>query len=85
MVLGMVGVALGVAVGLLEGIESLRGDLAWVTLAFGLITVITMTGVVVLISKGLLHLKLGWRERCAHALAGVIIALSGLSVKLLVL
>jgi sulfite exporter TauE/SafE len=37
-ILGLVGVALGIAVGRLEGIESVRGDLAgWVFIAFGLV------------------------------------------------
>jgi nickel/cobalt exporter len=58
-------------------------DLLWVTCAFGVVTVGTMLAVVFLISKGLLHLNLGWMERYVHALAGVIIALSGLSIKLL--
>ena len=58
-------------------------DIIWVTLAFGLTTVVTMTAVVLLISKGLLNLKLGWMERYAHAVAGLIIALSGLSIKFL--
>ena len=37
-VLGLIGVALGIAVGKLEGIESIRGDLAaWAFIAFGLV------------------------------------------------
>lgn len=36
-VLGMIGIALGIAVGRLEGFESLRGDVAaWMLIAFGL-------------------------------------------------
>ncbi|MFQ6608461.1 MAG: sulfite exporter TauE/SafE family protein [Fidelibacterota bacterium] len=57
-------------------------DILWVTLAFGITTVATMTGIVVVTSKGLLHIKLGLLERYIHAIAGVIIAISGLSIKL---
>ncbi len=56
-------------------------DLAWVTLAFGAITITTMTAIVIIMSKGLLKINLGFLERYVHALAGIIIAISGLSIK----
>ena len=56
-------------------------DLAWVTLAFGAITITTMTAIVIIMSKGLLKINLGFLERYVHALAGIIIAVSGLSIK----
>ncbi len=54
-----------------------------VTLSFGLTTVITMVLVVIFASKGMIHLRLGKFEKYTHALAGLIIALSGLSIKFL--
>ncbi|MFC1527305.1 sulfite exporter TauE/SafE family protein [Candidatus Neomarinimicrobiota bacterium] len=57
-------------------------DLAWVTLAFGITTVGTMTLVVFVISKGLININLGFLEKYAHAIAGLIIAIAGLSIKL---
>ena len=58
-------------------------DLVLVTLAFGLTTIITMTVVVFIISKGLINVNLGFLNKYAHAIAGLIIALAGLSIKLL--
>ncbi|NTW48286.1 MAG: hypothetical protein HGB19_00860 [Chlorobiales bacterium] len=57
--------------------------LAWVTLAFSIVTISTMTAIVALTSRGLLNLNLGFMERYSHALAGFIIVLSGLSIKVL--
>ncbi|MBC8400896.1 MAG: sulfite exporter TauE/SafE family protein [Candidatus Marinimicrobia bacterium] len=57
------------------------GDLVWVTFTFGVITITTMTTIVMVMSKGLLKIKLGFLERYVHALSGVIIAVSGLSIK----
>ena len=37
-------------------------DLAWVTLAFGITTIVTMTVVVFIISKGLININLGFLE-----------------------
>ncbi len=56
-------------------------DLVLVTIAFGAITITTMTAVVVIMSKGMIKIKLGFLERYVHALSGIIIALSGLSIK----
>jgi len=58
-------------------------NLIWVTLAFGITTVSTMTLVVFIISKGLININLGILEKYTHALAGLIIALAGMSIKLL--
>lgn len=58
------------------------GVLAWVTVVFGLTTITTMTVIVALAYKGLLMINLGRAERYVHALAGLVIALSGLSLKL---
>ena len=58
-------------------------DLTWVTLAFGFTTIITMTFVVFVISKGLVNINLGFLEKYTQAIAGLIIALAGLSIKLL--
>ncbi|MFC1784578.1 sulfite exporter TauE/SafE family protein [Candidatus Neomarinimicrobiota bacterium] len=57
-------------------------DLAWVTIAFGITTVGTMILVVFVISKGLININLGFLEKYAHAIAGLIIAIAGLSIKL---
>ena len=54
-----------------------------VTLAFGGVTVGTMMTVVGLTSYGLIGVRLGFMERFVHAIAGGIIALSGLSIKVL--
>lgn len=59
------------------------GALAGVTLAFGLTTVATMVVIVTIMSLGMVKIRLGIFERYAHVLAGVIIAVSGLSIKLL--
>jgi putative Mn2+ efflux pump MntP len=58
-------------------------ELTWVTLAFGVTTIGTMTLVVFIISKGLLNVKLGFLEKYTHAIAGLIIALAGFSIKFL--
>lgn len=58
-------------------------DLVWVSLAFGLTTIITMTTIVILSYKTLINLRLGFLERYIHAIAGLIIALSGLSIAVL--
>ncbi|MFH1853270.1 MAG: sulfite exporter TauE/SafE family protein [Candidatus Neomarinimicrobiota bacterium] len=57
-------------------------DLAWVTLAFGVVTILTMTAIVVAMHRGLINLRFGKLERYMHAIAGIIIALSGLSIML---
>ena len=58
-------------------------DVLLVAGAFGLVTVATMTAMVTLAYKGLDRLRLDWMERYMHALAGLIIAVSGLAIKFL--
>jgi len=54
-----------------------------VTLTFGLMTILTMLVLIALSSWGLSFLPLGRLERYAHALAGAMILISGLSVQFL--
>jgi len=58
-------------------------DLGLVCLAFGSVTILTMTGIVALASRGTVNLNLGFLERYVHAVAGFIIAASGLSIQFL--
>ncbi len=58
-------------------------DLAWVTLAFGLTTILTMTTIVFLSHYAIISIRLGFLEKYVHAIAGLIIALSGLSIAVL--
>jgi sulfite exporter TauE/SafE len=55
----------------------------YVTAAFAAATILTMTVIVALLSFGLQFVKLGRFERYSHAVAGGVIALSGLAVVLL--
>jgi sulfite exporter TauE/SafE len=56
-------------------------DVAWATGAvFGAVTLATMVTVVLVVRAGTLRLPLGSLERWSHALAGSVIALSGLAV-----
>ena len=57
-------------------------DVVWVATGFGLVTIATMMGMVFLLGKGVMQLKMEFWERYMHALAGFIIALSGLAIKL---
>jgi len=59
--------------------SSLTG-VVYVTAAFAAATVLTMTGIVALLSFGVRFVKLGRFERYSHAAAGGAIALSGLAV-----
>jgi sulfite exporter TauE/SafE len=56
-------------------------DVILVSTAFGASTILTMLGVVLATSLGIMKLKLDFMERYIHALAGLIIAISGLSIK----
>lgn len=63
-----------------------QGDwwtLVVVTLVFGVITVATMTLVVIVVFKKLVNLQMGFLEKYSHALAGIIIAISGIAIKLM--
>ncbi len=51
--------------------------------AFGIVTIGTMLAIIALASLGLSFVRLGRLERYAHALAGLMIALSGLAVQFL--
>jgi len=57
--------------------------LAGVTLIFGFVTITTMTFIVMISYKNFVDLKLGFLEKYTHALAGLIIAISGLTIQLL--
>jgi sulfite exporter TauE/SafE len=58
-------------------------DVVWVSLAFGAVTIGTMMTVVYLAVKGLANLRTEFLEKYIHALAGFIIAVSGLSIQFL--
>jgi ABC-type nickel/cobalt efflux system permease component RcnA len=58
-------------------------NLFWVTLVFGVATIGTMIIMVTALYYGLLKISLGYFERYSHALAGLIIALSGILITLL--
>ena len=62
--------------------ESMVG-LVWVTGAFGLVTLLTMTGAVLLTSWGLKAIKLPKLERYGHAMAGCTLLMCGLSIQFL--
>ena len=57
-------------------------DVVLVSAAFGLSTILTMLGVVIATSLGIMNLKLDFMEKYIHALAGLVIAISGLSIKI---
>lgn len=57
-------------------------NLMWVTLAFGVTTIGTMTVIVAIAAKGLMQLRLGFLETYIHAVAGGIIVMSGLAIKI---
>ena len=62
--------------------ESVLGVLM-VTGVFGLVTVMTMTGVVMIVSLGINTIKLRRFERFSHAVAGTTILVCGLGVAFL--
>lgn len=53
-----------------------------VSVAYGVSTILTMLGVVLTTTLGIMKMKLDFMEKYIHALAGLIIAISGLSIKL---
>ena len=81
----------------IEGIMTMGAMVAWmwvyqggdlwtavlVAAAFSIVTVSTMMAIVGLTTYGLLRLRLGFTERYIHAIAGGIIVLSGLSIKMM--
>jgi nickel/cobalt exporter len=56
--------------------------LLMVTVVFGITTILTMAGMVYAGIKGLSSLKTGFIERYIHAIAGGIIAISGMAIRL---
>ncbi len=62
--------------------SSMEGMLL-VTSVFGIVTVMTMVGLVLVLTYGVKRIPLGKFERYSHALAGGIILLSGISINLL--
>ena len=59
------------------------GGVALVALAFGLATIVTMLTIIAVMSWGAKFVRLGKLERYAHAIAGAMILVSGLSVQFL--
>ncbi len=59
------------------------GGVVVVSVAFGLVTIITMLTIIAISSWGVKFIRLGKLERYAHALAGAMIFISGLSVQFL--
>ncbi len=57
-------------------------DVVLVSVAYGVTTILTMMGVVMGTSLGIVNVKLDFMEKYIHALAGLIIAISGLSIKI---
>lgn len=62
--------------------ESVAG-LVWITALFGVITISTMISMVFLMEKGISVIPLKSLERYTHALAGGVIALTGLLIRVL--
>lgn len=58
-------------------------DVLIVSLAFGIVTISTMMGIVYMVNKGIAEFKTEFLERYVHAIAGFIIAISGLSIQFL--
>jgi len=58
------------------------GSVVMVALVFGIVTIATMTAVVLLSSFGLRHLPFQAAGRYGHAVAGAVIALSGIAIHL---
>ncbi len=58
-------------------------DVFYISAAFSLTTISTMMVLVYLAHKGLARVKFDWMERYMHAIAGFIIAASGLAIKFL--
>jgi nickel/cobalt exporter len=59
------------------------GGVIVVAVTFGLVTILTMLAVIAVMSWGASFLRLGRLERYAHAIAGAMIFISGLSVQFL--
>ncbi len=59
------------------------GGVVFVTIAFGLTTILTMLTIIAVMSWGVSFVRFGKLERYAHAIAGAMIFISGLSVQFL--
>ena len=59
------------------------GAVALIATLFGLATIATMLTLVTLATLGIRRIRLGFAERYAHVLAGVMIAASGLAIQVL--
>jgi ABC-type nickel/cobalt efflux system permease component RcnA len=59
------------------------GGVVVVSLAFGIVTILTMLTIIAIASYGVKFIRLGKLERYTHALAGAMIFISGLSVQFL--
>lgn len=58
-------------------------DIVWVVVAFGAMTISTMITVVALATLGIAKIEFQFMQKYSHATAGMIIAVSGLSIKFL--
>ncbi|MBA4418204.1 MAG: hypothetical protein C0392_09895 [Syntrophus sp. (in: bacteria)] len=58
-------------------------DVIWVTIAFGIATIMTMLGMVLITSLGVSFIPSGRLERYSHALAGATICICGIAVQFL--
>jgi len=58
-------------------------DLFYITIVFGVTTIGTMMIIVAILSTGLMRVNLECLEKYSHAFAGIIIAISGLAIKVL--
>jgi hypothetical protein len=59
------------------------GGVVIVALTFGIVTIITMLVIIAIALYGVSFIRLGKLEKYAHALAGAMIFISGLSVQFL--
>ncbi len=59
------------------------GGVVFVTIAFGLTTILTMLTIIAVMSWGVSFVRFGKLERYTHAIAGAMIFISGLSVQFL--
>ena len=60
--------------------ESSTSGMIFIAMIFSLVTIITMLGIVLMVTFGLNTIKLGKLERHTHALAGLIVLLSGIAI-----
>jgi len=63
--------------------KSSFAGILWVAAIFGVVTIVTMLGIVMIASLGINLIPLGRLERYSHALAGATIFLSGMAIQFL--